>query len=135
MTDQPNPQVDKWVKQYIGLRDALKALEAIHKEKTDQYKTLMETLGGKLQDFLDNAGVESAKTSEGTVYSTTRYTASLSDPNAFMSYVKMHEMWDLLDKRANASACRDFVTEHKSLPPGVNLNALKTVGVRRPTGG
>jgi len=131
----PQRDVDKWVKQYIALRDQLKVLNDAHETKTAAYKELMADRAGKLQAFLDDSGVESAKTANGTVYSTTRYTASLRDANAFMDFVRKNELWDLLDKRANANAVRDYIADTKTEPPGVNLSALKTVGVRRPSGG
>ena len=87
-----------------------------------------------LQDFLETAGAQSVKTKEGTVYASTRYTASLADPQAFMDYVIKHTAFDLLDRKANATAVRDFVENHNALPPGVNLNAIRTVGVRRAAG-
>jgi hypothetical protein len=36
-----------------------------------------------------------------------------------------------MDGRANVTAVKDYVKEKGVLPPGCNLNALKSVGVRR----
>lgn len=127
--------VEKWVRQYIFLRDRKKDLETKHRKELEEVNLYMDHVAGNLQTFLDNSGVESASTKAGTVYTTVRHSASLADPSEFMKFVIANEQWDLLDRRANVTACRDYVKEHDgNLPPGVNLSSLATVGVRRPTG-
>ena len=59
-----------------------------------------------------------------------KHTASLGDPDAFMDYVMKNGAFELMDRRANSTACREFAEEHGSLPPGVKLNSTRTVGVR-----
>lgn len=130
---QAETQVDKWVRQYIALRDELKRRNELHDEATREYKDLMAILAGKLQTFLDNTGVDSASTKHGTVYTTTRHTASVSDPKAFMDYVISNQDWDMIERRANCTAAQDYVKEHNAPVPGVTLSSLATVGVRRPT--
>ena len=130
-----NENVEKWVRQYIFLRDRKKELEAKHKKELEEVNLYMDHISGNLQTFLDSSGVESASTKAGTVYTTTRHTASLADPSEFMKFVIENKQWDLIDRRANAAACRDYVKEHDgNLPPGVNLSSIATVGVRRPSG-
>lgn len=125
--------VDKWVGQYIALRDEVKRRNDLHEASIKEYKDLMADRAGKLQAFLDTSGIDSAATKHGTVYTTTRYTASVSDPKAFMDYVIQHQDWDMLDRRANVTAARDYVKEHHADVPGVSISSLATVGVRRPT--
>jgi EAL domain-containing protein (putative c-di-GMP-specific phosphodiesterase class I) len=122
------------VKQYIQLRDRIKQIDEAHDTERKKYSILMEEVGGLIQAFLDANKLENLKTEHGTAYVTKRYTASLADPDAFMSYVIANKAFELLDRRANATACREFTEEHKALPPGVNLSAIQTVGVRRPSG-
>ena len=81
---------------------------------------------------LPKHGADSVKTNEARA-STPRYSASLADPKAFMDYIKTHEAWDLLDRKANATAVKEFVAEKGFLPPGANLSAIRTINVRRPT--
>lgn len=126
--------VDKRVQQYIEVRDAIKKMDEEHEERKRPLVELQNLLTGWMQTFMENAGADNIKTAHGTCYSSTRYTASLADPEAFMSYVKSTGNYDLLDRKANVTACRDFVAENNSPPPGVNLSAIKTVGVRRASG-
>ncbi len=129
-----NPTVDKRIEQFVAIRDRLKALDDEHEEKCRPLKELRDLLTGWMQEFLEKTGSDSIKTAHGTCYSTTRYTASLADPQAFMNFVIENSAWDLINRTANPTAVRDYVAEKGALPPGVNLNALRTVGVRRANG-
>lgn len=127
-------KIETRVSQYVQVRDRIREISDRH---TQELAPLVETqnlLTAWLTEALSTAGAESIRTKGGTVYTTTRYSASLADPQSFMNYVIEHSAWDLLDKRANSTACRDFTEQKGSLPPGVNLNAIRTVGVRRASG-
>jgi hypothetical protein len=124
----------KRVAQYVQIRDALKRLEEDHKKKCEPLLQLQEVLAGRLRTFMETNNLESLKTDSGTCYTSVRYTASLQDPDAFMTYVITNGKFDLLDRRANATAVRDFIAENKAEPPGCKLNAVQSVGVRRAPG-
>ena len=135
MSEIAEPLVDqiaeKRIAKFIEIRDILKAMDEAHEKAKEPFLEVRDWLTGWMQTFLDKTGAESVKTAAGTCYSTTRYSASLADPQAFMNYVIENSKWDLIDRKANAPAVRDFVAEFGGLPPGANLSALKTVGVRR----
>lgn len=125
--------IDKKVEQFIALRDKRRALKAQFEEADKSLRVLQETLEGQLSAFMSANKTENLKTAHGTCYTTVRYSASLADADAFMNFVIGHQAFDLLDRRANATACRDYLAEHKDMPliPGCNLSALEHVGVRR----
>jgi hypothetical protein len=126
--------LEKRVRQYIALRDALKAMDDAHKANRKGMADLIEELTGKLQHFMTTHNMESLRTSTGTCYKSTRHTASLADPEAFMKYVIDNKMYDLLDRRANSTAVKEYVEKNHHLPPGCNLTAMETLGVRRKAG-
>lgn len=119
------------VAQYIAIRDKIKAEDEAHKEKMKPMKEALEQLGGVLAQFMTETGSDGIKTEAGTCYITTRWSASLADADAFMRFVQETGNFDLLDRKANATAVRDYVEEHTTLPPGVNLSSIQQVGVRR----
>ena len=134
MTKQvKDERLDKWVQQFLWARDTKKRLEDEYEEKVKELKEIMEQIQGRLQTFLDTHGLSNAKTKYGTVHHTTRYTASLADPKAFMDFVISTGKFELLDRKANATAVKDYVGEHSQLPPGCNLSAITSVGVRKLT--
>jgi len=126
--------IEKRVKQYVAVRDLIKGMKDRHEKELEELVDIQNKLTGVIQQCLEAVGAESIKTSEGTAYTTTRYTASLADPKAFMDYVISNSMFDLLDRKANSTAVRDHVAEKGLLPPGVNLSSISTVGVRRASG-
>lgn len=121
----------KRIEQYINVRDHLKVIEDEYNEKRKPFVEVQERLSAIIQRFMDEHNLENLKTEHGTCYKTVRYQASLADPDAFMRFVIEHGKFDLLDRRANTTSVRDFVGEHKYLPPGCNLTATQSLGVRR----
>jgi hypothetical protein len=126
--------IERRVKQYVMVRDQIKVIEERHAKELENIKAIKDELTGIIQSCLEAVGAESIKTAEGTAYTTTRYTASLADPKAFMDYVIEYKKFDLMDRKANAPAVRDYVAETGSLPPGVTLSSIATIGVRRAPG-
>lgn len=119
------------VEQYVKLRDTIKKMDDDHKEKMKPYRELLEELGSALLGHLNNVGAENVKTAAGTFYKTTKKSASIADGSAFWAFVVSNEAWDLIDKRANATAVEDFIKENSTPPPGVSFNTRHEVGVRR----
>lgn len=124
----------KRVQQYVDVRDKLKQLNTEHEERIKPLLEIQEILAGRLQAALDANNAENIKTEHGTFYRSIRYSASLADPDVFMKFVIDNRKFDLLDRRANPTAVRAYVDAEKTLPPGCNLNAIHSVGVRRKPG-
>jgi hypothetical protein len=126
--------MEKRAGQYVALRDKIRDMETKHEEELKPYKEKLEQLAGIIHKFLEEHGLENLKTAAGTCYISTRWTATVADADAFMRFVIENENFDLLERRASATAVKAYVEDHNSLPTGVSLNALSSVGVRRPTG-
>lgn len=124
---------EKRTGQYVQVRDKIREISERHAEELKPFVEIQNALTSWFTEQLDKVGAKSVKTAQGTVYQSTRYSASLSDPKAFMDYVIDNKKFDLLDRKANSTAVRDFIEQNKSEPPGVRLSALRTVGVRRAT--
>ncbi len=126
--------IDKRIAQYVAIREKLREMDAAHEEARKPLEEGINHLASILMDNLDRLGVSSMKTAFGTCYSSTRTTASVSDGDAFMSFVIANQEFDLLERRASATAVKAYVQEHDgNLPPGVNLNHLRSIGVRKPS--
>ena len=126
--------MNRRVQQYVALRDALKLLDDEHDLARKEFVESMDVLQGRIRSFMEANKLENLKTAHGTCYRSTRYTASLADADAFMKHVIETKEYELLDRRANANAVKAYVEKHNGLPPGVNLNSIQTVGVRRASG-
>lgn len=134
MTDEL--AASKWIKQFVFLRDYVREQDEAHKEKLRQVKEDIETLKGKMLDFLKKTGGQNFSSSEGLFYKTTRWSAKIANQEEFMRHVIGTESWDLLDKKANAAAAREFAEANDGKPPpGVELSSEVDVNVNRPRAG
>ena len=124
--------MNKRTMQYIQIRDALKRVDEKYDAERKPLLEIQEQLAGIIRSFMDTNKLDNLKTAAGTCYTSTRYTASLADPQAFMDFVIRTGKFELMDRRANSTAVKDFVEENNHLPTGCNLNAVQTLGVRRP---
>jgi len=133
-TEDPSPgngRIDKRVAQFIMVRDEIERIKGEHKLALKPYEDIKSKLIGEMLDFLDRTGQKSAKTADGIATIQVRHTAVCTDPDEFMEFVFTHNLRELLDRRANAVACRDYAEENGNLPPGVKINSMRTVGVTR----
>ena len=127
-----DPKVDELVGLYIRCRDFIKKAKERHEESLAGKKAAMAKIEGILQTFLDKTGQTNGACKTGTFYTSTRYSAKISDPNEFKRHVIGTENWDLIDWKANVQAARDFEKEEKTPLPGVSISAIAKIGVRRP---
>ncbi len=131
ISTQPVIDFDKRVGQYVQLRTKIKQIKDKQAEELKPYNEALEALNNLLLAHLISTNTDSASSSSGTVYKSAKETASISDAAAFWTYVVTQANFDLLDKRANLTAVKDHIEQHKQPPPGVNFNSRAVVGVRR----
>jgi hypothetical protein len=124
-------RVDDIVAAYVRLRDQKAELKAQQAEVMKPYDEALAKLEAEALQILSDTGVESMKTSAGTVYKSVATSATVQDKSAFMDYIKEHQAFDLLDVRANKTAVQDFVTGNQDTPPGVVIRREMKVGFRR----
>ena len=125
-------RIDKRVSQFILVRDEIERRKEQHKLELKPFEELKQKLIGEMLDFLDKTGQKSAKTVDGIATVLVRHTAVCTDPDEFIGFVFEHDLRDLIDRRANAVACREYAEENEGvLPPGVKINSIRTVGVTR----
>lgn len=140
MTDADT--IAKRTAQYIALRDHIKKIKDRHKDELRQPTEILEQLNSVLLGHLNANGLQNAATASGTVYKSYKKSASIADMTAFWTYVVTQNEWDLIDKKANATAVEDYINKQieaakldptivPAPPPGVNWTVLEVVGVQR----
>lgn len=115
---------------FIRIRDRIAEIKEQQLAPLEEAKNIAV---GKLLEFLDKTGQESARTNAGTVTAAIRTDASLADPDVFMDYVIDTGLFELLERRASKTACTEFLEAKGELPPGVRLHSVRTVNVRKPS--
>ena len=129
----PDEDISVRVLQYRKVRDKIAEIKERQEKELAPAKAVLEQLSGMLDAFLLRTGQTSAATKSGTFFRSTRFTATVNDPQAFMDHVIANQQWDLIERRANSTAVKGFVEDKKHDVPGVTLNAITSVSVRAPT--
>jgi hypothetical protein len=125
-----SPRFDELVKAFNETRSKIKEIEERHKQELEKPFRLKELLTERLLQGLAATGQQMARTQYGTVSIALRPTASCSDPNLFINYVREHDAYELINRHPNSTACQVFAKEHGELPPGVKINVMRSVNVR-----
>lgn len=124
-------KLSELVGKYIELRDKKAQLKAEYDAKASKVDEILNQIEGTLLKTFETAGMDSVKTEFGTAYTTTRSTASVADKDAFMSHVKAHEDWQLMEIRCSKTGIEQYKAVNADLPPGVNWREERVVNVRR----
>ena len=116
---------------YIRLRDKRAELDKAHKAKMAKLKAGMDEVENHLQQYFNDAGADSVKTPHGTAYRSTRTSVRVVDQGAFRQFLEEQHAWDMLDARANKTAIETYLEQQGELPPGVSVNRIRHVNVKR----
>jgi hypothetical protein len=124
--------MEKYIAKYLALRDKVSEMKKRHKEELAPFNEAQDMLEAMFLKHLIAVGTDSAATKGvGTVYRTTKRSATIQDATEFRKYVLENNAWDLVDLKANAPAVAAFIEEQAAPPPGVNFTQTTEVGVRR----
>lgn len=133
-TPPPSQTIDigTYIAKYLQLRDKIKAIKDRHKEELAPYNEAKDMLEAMFLKHLIAVGSDSSATKGvGTVYRTTKRSATIQDQTEFRKFVIDNNAWDLVDLKANAPAVADFIDQSSAPPPGVNYSEHVEIGVRR----
>jgi hypothetical protein len=131
LTSSDIARADELAALMLLVRDQLDRLEQRYEKERAPWVEKRKLLEGAALEFLKATGQESARTANGTIHVVTRHTASLADGEAFMEFVMARGLFELLERRASSTACRDYAEENGELPPGVKINTFETAQVRK----
>lgn len=124
-------KLSELVGKYIELRDKKAQIKAEYDAKISKVDDVLNQIEAALLNTFEQTGMDSVKTEFGTAYTSTRSTASVADPDAFMSFVIAHKAWHMLEKRCSKIGIEQYKAEHEELPPGVNWRSERVVNFRR----
>jgi hypothetical protein len=125
------PNVAELIRKFILLRDKVAEVKEAQKKQLVPYTEMMDRLEGVLLAALNSAGVDSMKGMGGTVYKSTRVSASVKEWAETLAFIQKHELWDLLQARVSKDAALAVVEETGQPIPGVNISQETVLHVRR----
>ena len=125
-------KMDDLVERYIRLRDEKKAMADEFKLQIAGHDALLDKIEAVLLKVFKETGVDSAATSAGTAYRSTRTTVKVADWDAFFPFVRENDLYHLIERRCSKEGVEQFKAANEDLPPGIDWSEEQVVNVRRP---
>lgn len=125
-------KIDAQVERFIYLRDQKSKVAAKAKALTDQIEAEMDELQAEILQAFDAAGVESARTVNGTAAKRITRSAGVAQWDEFLPWVRQHERWDMIQRRVNSSSALEYLDDNEELPPGLNIFSKVELSITRP---
>jgi hypothetical protein len=124
--------VSKLVAAYRQLRDKKGQIEAAVKARVAPIAKKMEEIEIYLLELSKKQGVDSFKTSEGTVYKYKSSSVRMSDWPIFLGFVKENDGWELLTRGASKNEVIALF-ESGTAVPGIEIFNEFKMGFRAPS--
>lgn len=119
------------VEKYIKVRDKRSLLKAERDRELAKFDELQDKLEALLLAKFQELGVESIRTEAGTAYASLRTSVSAADPDAFFTFIRETESFDLLERRPSKTAIEQYRESTGELPPGINWSQTRVVNFRK----
>ena len=124
-------KLSELIDKYIEIRDKKAQLKAEYDVKKNKMDDALDKIEAVILKTFDASGVDSAKTENGTAYTSRLVTATVADPDIFMQHVIATEAWHMIEKRCSKVGVEQYRAEHDEVPPGINWREERVVNVRR----
>lgn len=124
-------KLSELIDKYIEIRDKKAQLKAEYDAKKNKMDDALDKIEAVILKTFDASGMDSAKTENGTAYTSRLVTATVADPDVFMQHVIATEAWHMIEKRCSKVGVEQYRAEHNEVPPGVNWREERVVNVRR----
>jgi len=124
-------KISELVAKYVEVRDKKAQIKAEYDGKIAKVDEVLDKIEAALLKTFETTGMDSVRTEFGTAYTSTKTTASIADPDAFISFCKENNAWHMLQKRVAQAAVEQYKDEHEVLPPGIDWRVERTINIRR----
>jgi hypothetical protein len=124
-------KLSELIDKYIEIRDKKAQLKAEYDVKKNKMDDALDKIEAVILKTFDASGMDSAKTENGTAYTSRLVTATVADPDIFMQHVIATEAWHMIEKRCSKVGVEQYRAEHDEVPPGINWREERVVNVRR----
>jgi hypothetical protein len=137
MSTQKKITMDQVVAAYIQTRDQIAEINRAVRDQVAALNKLQEKreqwLAAQLQIY-EGQGLEpSVRTTEGSVFYTTKEFIQSEDWETTLQHIIDHKLWDFLTKALSKQAVLDAMGAERDITkvPGIKYTAVKAVTVRR----
>jgi hypothetical protein len=132
--DEQQVSLDKLAKIYVKIRAAIQEINKEYEGKIEELKSQQDLISGAMKDQMMAQGMNSVRTSGGTIILGQKRRFFTQDWDSFKQFVIANDALDLFEKRISQSNMQQFLEANPDLfPPGLNAETEYTVSVRKPT--
>ena len=123
---------DKLTKTFLKIRAKRSLLAAEFKKEDDKLQQQQDRIKQAMLDHCERHNVQSVKSSEGLFFTSSKTKYWASDWDAMHTFIKEHNVPELLDKRINQTNMKDFLEENPDkLPDGLEISQETSISVRK----
>ena len=117
----------------LDVRALRRIKNARHKEQMDNLKKTEEMLSEWMKKLLEETGLDSAKTNAGTVFLRIDRYVKVDNWEEFQAVMKERGYEYMLNKAVNRSKVLEYYDTYGELPPGLSMNQVQSISVRKAT--
>lgn len=125
------PTIQEAVAGYRKLRERKSELAERHKAEMKPITDKMAAIENWLQLQLQEAGMDSSKTPDGTAYLTRTASVKVTDWGEAIQYIVDNGLFHVLEQRLSVKQIEEFVAEEKQNFPGTNITYTTNLRVRK----
>lgn len=123
---------DKLTATYIKIRDKRAEILQEYEKQDSELQNQLDLIANELLNICKETGVESLRTTAGTVTRTVKSRYWTSDWESMYAFIKEHDIPQLLEQRIHQTNIKTFLKEYPELlPPGLNQDSKYSISVRR----
>ena len=123
---------DKLTKTFLKIRAKRSLLSAEFKKEDDKLQQQQDRIKQAMLDHCERHNVQSVNRSEGLFFTSNKSKFWASDWDAMHTFIKEHNVPELLDKRLNQTNIREFLEENPTLvPDALNTETELVISVRK----
>ena len=132
MAEDDAISVDRLTKAFIKIRTERAKMSTEFKEKDAILVNQQDRLRQALLDYCTEHNVESARTSEGSFFRTTKTKFWTSDWESMYEFIMENKVPEFFDKRLNQTNIKQFLEDNPDLmPKGLNTDTEYSIVVRK----
>lgn len=122
----------KLVEVFLKIRERRSELKREFEAQDEKLKADQAKLEAAMLQHLNAAGLDSARTAQGTFYKQESLKPSASDWVAVYDFIKDNDAFDMLERRIKKDFVKDYMEMNEGVPPpGVSVHREYEVRVRR----
>lgn len=126
-----NLDVEQCVKTFLYLREQRELTKDRWERRDAVLRSAQDLIESALGVFLQTHNQQGLNTKYGSVFTSAQSTARVADKDAFLSFLRANNNWELATVAANKATVTGYLEDKGELPPGIDWSQRIKVQIRR----